>query len=101
MTKEWRQWEDLPPQAEEEVIDRMATFFVKNNIGLLAELVLQSGGPLTSLFANLWMGLYGPYFDVLGIDRYMAVLRRKKNLQKVLDKIDELEEEKRKKNKKP
>ena len=69
----------------------MAMFFVKHRMGLLAQMVLESGGPLTSLFAEFWMGIYGPYLDFFGVDRYMAVMRKKKNLRRILDKIDEYE----------
>jgi len=88
---EWKQWEDLPPEEEQKIIERMATFFVKHKMGLVAQMILESGGPLTSLFAEFWMGLYGPYFDFLGVDKYMAIMRKKKNLKKILERIDELE----------
>lgn len=97
----WRQWEDLPPEQEEEFIDRTARTLIKHRMGLPVQLLLESGGPLTSLFANFWLGLYGPYLDFLGLDKHMAILRKRSNIEKILDRIDtlqtkiEIEEKKR------
>lgn len=101
MEKGWRQWEDLPPEEEEKLIDKLARFFVKHRAGLLAQLTLESGGPLTRMFAEFWMGLYGPYLDFLGIDKYLAILRKRKNVERVIKRIEEIEEEEDKKKTKP
>ena len=87
----WRQWEDLPPEQEEELIDRTARTLIKHRAGLPAQLLLESGGPLTSLFAKFWLGLYGPYLDFLGLDKHMAILRKRINIEKILDRIDTLQ----------
>jgi hypothetical protein len=63
-------------------------------------MVLESGGSLTTLFAEFWMGLYGPYFDFFGVDKYVALLRKRKNVERLIAKLEEDEEE-RKKKKKP
>lgn len=89
----WRQWEDLPPEQEEEFIDNTARTLIKHRVGLPVQLLLESGGPLTSLFAKFWLGLYGPYLDFLGLDKYMAILRKRSNIEKILDKIDTLQTE--------
>ena len=94
MSNEWRQWEDLPPEKEEEIIDKLAGMLVDNRIGLLGKILLESGGTLTSLFAEFYMGLYGPYFDFLEVDEYVALLRKKENIPKLLDRINLKEEEK-------
>lgn len=93
LEKEWRQWEDLPPEEEEKLIDKLASFFVRHRAGLLAQITLESGGPLTRMFAEFWMGLYGPYLDFLGIDKYLAILRKRKNIEKVIKRIEEMEKE--------
>ncbi len=93
MSNEWKQWEDLPPEKEEELIDELAQMLVKNRIGLLGKILLESGGTLTSLFAEFYMGLYGPYFDFLEVDEYVALLRRKENIPRLLEKIEEKEAE--------
>ncbi|GAG75875.1 unnamed protein product, partial [marine sediment metagenome] len=89
----WRQWEDLPPEQEEEFIDNTARTLIKHRVGLPVQLLLESGGPLTSLFAKFWLGLYGPYLDFLGLDKHMAILRKRSNIEKILDKIDTLQAE--------
>jgi delta 1-pyrroline-5-carboxylate dehydrogenase len=91
MGDEWRQWEDLPPEKEAELIEKLADLLVKNRIGLLGRVLLESGGTLTSLFAEFYMGIYGPYFDFLEVDEYVALLRRKENIPKLLARIEEKE----------
>lgn len=91
MAADWNQWEDLSPEQEEELIEKLAQFFVKRGLGLIARMTLESGGNLTSLFAEFYMGVYGPYFDFMGVDRYVAVLRRKSNSQRIIARIEALE----------
>ncbi len=93
MSDDWRQWEDLPEEKEDELIDKLAQLLVKNRLGFLGKILLESGGPLTSLFAEFYMGLYGPYFDFLEVDEYVALLRRKGNIVKLLERIDKKEAE--------
>jgi len=93
MNDNWRQWEDLPSEREEEIIEKLADLLVKNRIGLLGRTLLESGGPLTSLFAEFYMGLYGPYFDFLEVDEYVALLRKKGNIPKLIERIEEKESE--------
>jgi hypothetical protein len=88
---EWKQWEDLPPDEEERLIDEIVKILHKRKLDTLALMVLGSGGPLTNLFAELWMGLYGPYFDFLRVDKYVALLRRRSNVEKLMAKIEEAE----------
>ena len=94
MTIEWQHWEDLPPEKEKEIIDRLANAFVKRGLGMMGRMLLESGGPLTSMFAEFYMGIYGPFFDFLEVDQYVALLRNKRNLKKLVKRIEELEEEK-------
>jgi len=100
MTENFNYWEDLPLEKEEELIDNIADFFVRKRLGLFAIMTLESGGTLTRLFADFWMGLYGPYIEFLGADRYTALLRKKGNTDKIIARIEELEEKKKKMNKK-
>jgi hypothetical protein len=94
MTVEWQHWQDLPPEREAEVIEKLANAFVKRGLGLMGRMLLESGGPLTSMFAEFYMGIYGPFFDFLEVDEYVALLRNKRNVKKLLKRIDELEAEK-------
>ncbi len=94
MTVEWQHWQDLPPEREAEVIEKLANAFVKRGLGLMGRMLLESGGPLTSMFAECYMGIYGPFFDFLEVDEYVALLRNKRNVKKLVKRINELEEEK-------
>lgn len=87
----WQQWEDLPPEQEEKLIDTTARTLAKHRAGLLGQLMLESGGPIICIFAELYMGLYGPYFDFLNIDKYVALLRKRSNIEKLLDRINAME----------
>jgi len=91
MPRAWRQWEDLPTEREEELIEKLAEFLVRNRVGLLGRMLLESGGPLTSLFAEFYMGIYGPYLDFLEIDEYVALLRKKQTIPKLIKRIEEKE----------
>jgi hypothetical protein len=100
MTTEWNYWDDLPPEKEEELINKIADFFVRKGLGLFALMALESGGTLTRMFAEFWMGLYGPYIEFLGADEYTALLRKRGNTDKLIARIEELEEKKKKMKKK-
>lgn len=96
MSSDWQQWQDLPPEREEELIEKLAQAFVKRGLGLIGRMLLESGGPLTSMFAEFYMGLYGPFFDFFEVDQYVALLRNKRNVKKLIKRIDELDEEREK-----
>ena len=94
MAVDWQQWQDLPPEREDELIEKLANAFVNRGLGLIGRMLLESGGPLTSMFAEFYMGIYGPFFDFLEVDEYVALLRNKRNLRRLLERIEELEKEK-------
>jgi hypothetical protein len=97
--KEWKQWEDLPPEEEERLIDSLVKYLTNRKLNTLFRMVLESGGSLTTLFAEFWMGLYGPYFDFFGVDKYGALLRKRKNVERLIAKLEEAEEERKEKRK--
>jgi hypothetical protein len=97
--KEWKQWEDLPPEEEERLIDSLAKYLTNRKLNTLFRMVLESGGSLTTLFAEFWMGLYGPYLDFFGVDKYGALLRKRKNVERLIAKLEEAEEERKEKRK--
>jgi len=96
MAVDWQQWQDLSPEEEEKLIDKLANAFVKRGLGLMGRMLLEGGGPLTSMFAEFYMGIYGPFFDFLEVDRYVALLRNKRNLKRLVKRIEELEDEQEK-----
>ena len=94
--QDWKHWQDLPKEKEDELIEKIARSSVKYNFGLLTRIILGSMGPLPSLFATLGMGLFGPYLELLGIDTYTALFRKRENLNHLIQRIDEIEEETKK-----
>jgi len=95
MSKDWEQWEELPHDEEEYLIEELAKKIVNHRAGLLAEIILDSGGPLTRMFAEFWIGLYGPYLEFFGADRYVALFRKRSNIERLKKRIDELDKEKK------
>jgi hypothetical protein len=93
--RRWEHWEDLPEDMEKDMLERMARFFVGNNLGLMAQILLESGEPLTKVFATIGMGIFGPYLEFLGADAYTSYFRKEGNARKLLDRIEELEYERR------
>jgi len=87
----WEHWEDLPENMEKKALENMARFFVGNNLGLLAQILLESGEPLTKVFSTIGMGIFGPYLEFLGADTYVSYFRKEGNARILLDRIDELE----------
>ncbi len=96
MSSDWQQWQDLPPEREDELIEKLAQAFVKRDLGLMGRMLLESGGPLTNLFAEFYMGIYGPFFDFLEVDEYVALLRNRRNVRRLIERMDELEKEREK-----
>lgn len=97
--KEWSQWEDLPPEEEEKLIQAMAKYLIDHKLDTMFLMVIQSGGPLTTMFSEFWMGLYGPYLDFFGVDKYMALMRKRKNVEKLINMLEKVQDEKKEKKK--
>ena len=91
----WKHWDDLPEEKENELIEKIARSSIDRNLGTVAQIFLSSFGPLPSFAANLGMGIFGPYLELLGVDAYTALFRNRDNLQRIIDRIDELSEEKK------
>jgi hypothetical protein len=94
--RRWEHWEDLPEDMEKKMRESMARFFVGNNLGLLAQILLESGEPLTKVFATLGMGIFGPYLEFFGADTYVSYFRKEGNARILLDRIEELEHRRKK-----
>jgi len=93
--RRWEHWEDLPEGMEKEMLEKMARFFVDNNLGLMAQIFLESGEPVTKVFATIGMGIFGPYLEFLGADTYTSYFRKEGNARRLLDRIEELEQERK------
>ncbi len=93
----WNLWDDLPPEEEDELIEKLAQNIVKRKMGLLAQLTLETISPISKLGADLGMTLLGPYLEFFGVEKVTALFRKRENLTRLLDRIDELEMEKSRK----
>jgi hypothetical protein len=91
----WKHWDDLPEEKENALIEKIAKSSIDRNLGTIAQILLGSFGPLPSFAANLGMGIFGPYLELLGVDTYTALFRNRDNLQRIIDRIDELTDEKK------
>ncbi len=90
----WNLWDDLPPDEEDELIEKLAQNIVKRKMGLMAQLTLETISPISKLGADLGMTLLGPYLEFFGVEKVTALFRKRENLTRLLDRIDELEFEK-------
>jgi acyl-CoA reductase-like NAD-dependent aldehyde dehydrogenase len=96
--KRWDYWDDLPPEKEDELIQKIAEYVVEHKLDLIAEMLLETGGPMTSIFASFGLNLFGPYLEFFGADTYTALLRRRQNTQRLIDAIEKIKDEKERKN---
>lgn len=94
--RRWEHCEDLPEDMEKEMMENMSTFFVRKDLGLLAQIILESAEPLVKMFATLGMGVFGPYLEFLEIDTYVSFFRKEGNTRVLLDRIEELEHQRKK-----
>ena len=93
----WNLWDDLPPEEEDELIEKLAQNIVKRRMGLMAQLTLETISPISKLGADLGMTLLGPYLEFFGVEKVTALFRKRENMTRLLDRIDELEMERSRK----
>lgn len=97
----WNYWDDLPPEEEDELIEKMAQHIVNRRLGLMAQITLETLSPLTWLGAELGLTILGPYLEFFGVDKVTALFRNRDNLRRLMDRIEELEKEQKGKKEKP
>lgn len=95
----WQHWDDLPEEREKKMKEDISQFVVKKDLQLLAQIFFESGEPFTRVFSTLGLGLFGPFLEFFKADEYMAFFRKDGNMRELIDRIDELDEAKRIKNK--
>lgn len=93
----WNLWDDLPPEEEDDLIEKLAQNIVKRNMGLMAQLSLETISPISKLGADLGMTLLGPYLEFFGVEKVTALFRKRENMTRLLDRVDELELERSRK----
>lgn len=92
--RHWKHWEDLPEEMDDRLLENMAQFFMKRNLGLVAQMTLDSAEAFTRMFATLGMGLFGPFLEFFGADTYTAFFRKEGNARRLLERVEELEDKK-------
>lgn len=91
----WNLWDELPPEEEDELIEKMAQHIVKRRLGLMAQIALETISPVAWLGAELGMTILGPYLEFFGVEKVTALFRKRGNLKRLMDRIEELDEEKK------
>jgi len=91
----WEYWQDLPPDKEDELIEKIALSIDKNNLEFLSLMVLEVFGPISNIFAELSLGIFGPFLEIFGLDTLVAFFRKKGNFERLMDKINKNEEKKK------
>lgn len=56
-------------------------------------MILEGMGPLTRIGAELGMTILGPYLEYFGVEKVTALFRNRENVKRLIDRIEELEEE--------
>jgi len=84
----------LPPETENEMIEKIAQFAVEKGLEFPMLIALESFGPLTSIFSNIGIAIFGPFLQLFNVDMLTALFRNKKNYSKIINRIEELKKEK-------
>ncbi len=92
----WKFNLELSPEQEEELIDKLAERIHKHSLGLMFLVTIESLGPLTRIGAELGSTLFGPYLDFLGMEEIVVLLRKSENIDRLIEKVELLDAEKKK-----
>lgn len=91
----WNYWEDLSKEDEDAIIEKTAQSIVKRRLGLLAQMTLETISPLSRIGSDIGLALFGPYFEFFGAAKYAALFRKRRNVERLINRIEELEDESR------
>jgi hypothetical protein len=92
----WQHWEDLPPEKEAELIEKLARTVVEHNISEITEMLLEIVGPTSDIFATMGMGLFGPFLEFFGVDTYTALFRKRDAYKRLMVMIKKIRNEDKK-----
>lgn len=89
---------ELMPEEVEKLIDNFARDVVKTNFEGPALLLIRVFSPLSRIFGSTWMLINWPILELFGFPAFdfALILRNRENIDKLINKIDELIEEKEK-----
>jgi hypothetical protein len=91
----WNYWDDLPENEADAIIEEMAQTIVKRKLSLAGSLLLQGIYPLTRIGSELGLAFLGPYLEFFGTAKHAAIFRKKIYVQRLINRIEELEDETR------
>ena len=95
--EDWNLWEDLPPEVEDELIERYAQKMVERDLSGVFLFAIEALGPASTLVAEVSTGFLGPFLELGGLEKFPAFFRNKASVQRLKE---ELKEERDKANKK-
>ena len=83
--------QELTPEREEEMIDQLAMHIKRMKMETLAILMLNMFKPVSTVVGQVYGFYLAPFMEIFGIRGYdyAFLLRRKKNVKKLLVKIEE------------
>ena len=92
----WRSPLDVSSEREEEIINNVAKFISKYDLEDPALLLCGGFVPVSSIFAHATLLPIAPFLELMGLKgyEYVGFLSKKENLQRLLNKIQELEKTK-------
>lgn len=91
--------EELPSEEVDKVLERMARKIVDHEMELYAKFLLGMSWPLAFIGGQLGRVFLSPYLFIFGdkessVSKHIFIFEKKENIFKLIDKIDELVEEK-------
>lgn len=94
---DYQPWDEIPPEREEALINSLAKHVVRYGLEEVAEVFLESIKPVSRITALTtgWIG--SPvleFFNIPGYD-YSKLFSKTKNIDKLIERIYDLREEKR------
>jgi len=93
---------ELSPEREKELIEEIANYFHKFGMGTTTILFMESFRGLERITSQMGRVFIGPFFSVFGIhkaDEIFALMEKRGNYEKIIDLIEELVNEEKKKEK--
>ena len=90
-------WHDIPKEREDKLIEDSAKYVVNHRLSDVMHFLVQFAGPLGRLGSEVGLAVFGMYMDYLGTDEYLAVYRKEGNIKRLLQRIEELQKDQKKK----
>lgn len=92
-------WKDISSKREEDIVEKIAETLAKYDMEVPGLLALWTIRPLSNVGANLFRLLFGVYLPTSSND-YLAVFENRENVDKIIKRVEELHDQKKKKSSK-